>query len=182
MELRGPRLLLRLPEPADAPALLALAGDPEVTRWLGWPRHTSMGDTQQFLAFCDAEWGHWPAAALVIERRGDGRVIGSTGLGFETPWRAATGYVLARDAWGHGYATEALGAIRDAAPALGLRRLYAYCHVDHAASARVLEKCAFVREGVLARHTVFPNSGRSRSRSTVAVPRSTTPSRTWTIW
>jgi ribosomal-protein-alanine N-acetyltransferase len=153
------RLILRRPRIADAAALHAYASDPEVTRWLGWPRHTSMRDTEQFLAFCDTEWGRWPAAALVIERRADGRVVGSTGFGFETPWRAATGYVLARDAWGHGYATEALGAIRDLAPGLGLRRLHAWCHVDHAASARVLDKCGFVREGVLRRHTVFPNCG-----------------------
>jgi ribosomal-protein-alanine N-acetyltransferase len=153
------RLILRRPRLADAAAMYAYASDPEVTRWLGWPRHTSLRDTEQFLAFCDAEWGRWPAAAFVIERRDGGSVVGSTGFGFETPWRAATGYVLARDAWGHGYATEALAAIRDLAPGLGIRRLHAYCHVDHAASARVLDKCAFLREGVLARHTVFPNSG-----------------------
>ena len=32
----GPTLTLRPPEPADAPALLALASDPEVTRWFSW--------------------------------------------------------------------------------------------------------------------------------------------------
>ena len=153
------RLILRRPRIADAEAIYAYASDPEVTRWMGWPRHTSMRDTEQFLAFCEAEWGRWPAASLAIERCADGRVIGTTGFGFETPWRAMTGYVLARDAWGQGYATEALGAVRDLAPTLGVRRLHTWCHVDHAASAHVLDKCGFAREGVLARHTVFPNSG-----------------------
>jgi ribosomal-protein-alanine N-acetyltransferase len=154
------RLILRRPRIADAAAIHAYASDPEVTRWLGWPRHTTMRDTEQFLAFSDSEWSRWPAAAYVIERRDDERVIGGTGFGFETPWRAVTGYVLARESWGYGYATEALTAIRDLAPALGVQRLQAHCHIDHAASARVLDKCAFVREGVLARHTVFPNCGR----------------------
>jgi RimJ/RimL family protein N-acetyltransferase len=36
-------------------------------------------------------------------------------------------------------------------------RLYALCHVDHRASWHVLEKCGFEREGVLPRHSVFPN-------------------------
>ena len=43
------------------------------------------------------------------------------------------------------------------APALGVRRLYALCHVDHRPSARVLEKCGFELEGVLRSHTEFPN-------------------------
>jgi hypothetical protein len=42
---------------------------------------------------------------------------------------------------------------------MGIRRLYAICHVDHDASRRVMEKCGLTREGVLSRHTVFPNLG-----------------------
>ena len=45
----------------------------------------------------------------------------------------------------------------DLAPTCRVRRLYAICHTDHAASYRVLEKCGFAREGILRRHTVFPN-------------------------
>ena len=40
---------------------------------------------------------------------------------------------------------------------VGLRRLYALCHPDHPASWRVLEKCGFTREGLLRRHSEFPN-------------------------
>jgi len=40
-------------------------------------------------------------------------------------YRAMTGYVLARDAGGRGYATEALGAMVETARTLGVRRLYA---------------------------------------------------------
>jgi RimJ/RimL family protein N-acetyltransferase len=67
--------------------------------------------------------------------------------------------VFARDAWGQGYATEALSAIVPLARDLGIRRLYALCHPGHAASVRVLEKCGFVHESVLAQHAVFPNLG-----------------------
>jgi RimJ/RimL family protein N-acetyltransferase len=49
----------------------------------------------------------------------------------------------------------------NAAPRLGLVRLYALCHVEHDPSRRVLEKCGFEREGVLRSHTVFPNLGRT---------------------
>ena len=99
----------------------------------------------------------WPAGPYLILLRSNGALLGSSGLAFETPHQAATGYVLAKDAWGHGYATEALRAIVGMASGLGVRRLYALCHPDHRASWRVLEKCGFRREGVLHRHAEFPN-------------------------
>jgi RimJ/RimL family protein N-acetyltransferase len=137
------------------------ASDPDVTRLLGWPRHESMENTRAFVAFSDAEWERWPAGPYLVESRQNGALLGGTGFGFETPARAATGYVLAKDAWGKGYATEALHAIVDVARGIGVVRLYALCHVDHAASARVLEKGGFAREGLLRRHSEFPNLGQS---------------------
>ena len=151
------RLRLRRPRGDDAAAVFArYASDPEVTRYLGWPTHTSLADTDGFLAFCDSEWERWPAGPYLVESR-DGALLGSTGLGFETPEQAVTGYVFARDAWGKGYATEALSAMRELARGLGVQRLYALCHPDHRASHHVLEKCGFLREGRLRAHAEFPN-------------------------
>jgi [ribosomal protein S5]-alanine N-acetyltransferase len=152
------RLVIRRPGRGDAAAMFArYAGDPEVTRYLGWPRHGSMAETEAFVRQSDTEWQRWPAGPYLIVDREDGALLGGTGLTFETLGRASTGYVLARDAWGRGIATEALGAMVELAPTVGLRRLYALCHPEHRASWRVLEKCGFEREGTLRRHTVFPN-------------------------
>lgn len=93
----------------------------------------------------------------LIRSREAGALLGGTGFGFETQYRAVTGYVLARDAWGFGYATEALNAIAGMAPALGIRRLYALCHPDHHASQHVLEKGGFDREGLLRAYGESPN-------------------------
>ena len=154
------RLILRKPRPADAPAIFSrYAADAVVTRWLAWPRETSVTEAEGFIGFSDAEWNRWPGGPYLIERRADGMLLGGTGFGFETPFRAQTGYVLARDAWGQGFATEALRAVVELTPSLGVVRLQAFCHVDHAASAHVLEKCGFTREGLFRRHTVLPNSG-----------------------
>ena len=156
--IRTARLELRRPTAADATAIFArYASDPEVTRYVGWDQHRSLVDTRAFLAFSDAEWDLWATGPLLVFTRDDGRLVGSTGLAMETPYRAMTGYVLARDAWGRGYATESLAAMVDLAVARGITRLYAICHVDHRASWRVMEKCGFEREGVLRSHTVFPN-------------------------
>ncbi len=65
--------------------------------------------------------------------------------------------MLARDAWGQGYATKALRAIVEVARGAGALRLQAFCHPDHAASRRVLEKAGFAREGTLRRYAEFPN-------------------------
>ena len=156
--IQTPRLVLRRPRLEDAEVIFArYASDPEVTRYVGWPVHASVDHTRTFLTFTEAEWDHWPAGAYLVFGRSGGALLGATGLSFETPYRAMTGYVFARDAWGKGYATEALQAMVDLAPTCGVRRLYAICHVDHAASSRVLEKCGFTREAVLRRHTNFPN-------------------------
>lgn len=152
------RLVLRRPRFEDAEAIFVrYASDPEVTRFVGFPTHRSIEDTRAFLAFSETDWGRWPAGPYLIESRDGGELLGSTGFTFETPQRAVTGYVLARDAWRQGYATEALRAVVALAGPLGVRRLYALCHPEHQASARVLEKCGFTREATLHRHTVFPN-------------------------
>jgi len=154
------RLLLRKPALADAEAVFArYASDPEVARFLGWPRHRSLDDTRAFLEFSESEWSRWAAGPYLVRSRENGALLGGTGLALETPYRAATGYVLAKDAWGRGYATEALRAVVAVAHGIGLRRLYALCHADHAASWHVLEKCGFSREGILRRHSEFPNLG-----------------------
>lgn len=153
-----PRLVLRKPAAADAAAIFArYAADPEVTKYLGWAQHRRLADTQAFLVLSDAIWERWPAGPYLIESREDGQLLGGTGLGFESPDVAMTGYVLAKDAWGKGYATEALSSMVNLAARMGVRRLYALCHPENAASRRVLEKCGFVFEAT--QNLEFPNLG-----------------------
>jgi len=152
------RLLLAAPTAADANAIFErYASDADVTKYVGWPRHQSVADTRGFLAFSEAEWQRWPAGPYLIRRRSDGLLLGSTGLGFERPNEAMTGYVLAKDAWGMGYATEALGAMIDVARRLDVRRIYALCHPQHRASWRVLEKSGFSRDRRWSKQVEFPN-------------------------
>jgi RimJ/RimL family protein N-acetyltransferase len=152
------RLVLRRPRRQDAQAIFTrYASDADVTRFLAWPTHQSIDATRAFLEFSDAEWARWPAGPYLVESREENALVGATGLAFETPYRASTGYVFAKDAWGKGYATEALRAVVDIARSTGRIRLYAVCHLDNTASWHVLEKAGFTREGVLRRHAEFPN-------------------------
>jgi RimJ/RimL family protein N-acetyltransferase len=152
------RLVLRRPRPADAEVIFErYASDAETTRLLSFPRHESIAATRTFLEWSEAEWTRWPAGPYLLESRESGALLGSTGLAFETPLRAATGYVLARDAWGRGFATEALLQVVTTARACGVLRLYALSHPENRASLRVLEKAGFACEGTLRRYAVFPN-------------------------
>ena len=152
------RLVLRRPEADDAERIFdRYASDAEVTRFVAWPTHRSIEYTHLFLAFSEAEWDRWPAGPYLIHAKDEPRLLGGTGLAFETPRRAMTGYVLARDGWGRGYATECMHAMIDVARQCGVHELYALCHTEHAASYRVLEKCGLTRERLLPRHSEFPN-------------------------
>jgi [ribosomal protein S5]-alanine N-acetyltransferase len=153
------RLVLRKPTLHDGQAIFErYAGDPIVTRYMSWPTHRTLADTHAFLAWSEGDWELWPAGSyLIYSRSTNGLLLGGTGLTFRTPLLAVTGYVLAQDAWGQGFATESLGAMVELARQTGVKRLEAECHAEHRASAHVLEKCGFHCEGVSPAHTEFPN-------------------------
>jgi RimJ/RimL family protein N-acetyltransferase len=157
-EIQTPRLVLSRPEAADAESIFQrYASDPEVTRLLSWRRHQSIAETEGFLRFSAQSWEDWPAGPYLIRSRDSGQLLGGTGLAFAGANDAVTGYVLAKDAWGKGYATEALTAVVQIAPQIGVKRLIAQCHPDHQKSRRVLEKCGFVRDLNWTQQTEFPN-------------------------
>lgn len=153
-----PRLTLRRPVATDAGSIFErYAADPGVTRFMAWPTHRSIDDTRAFLQFAEAQWKAGPAGSYLIIRTADDLLLGSTGLEFETPTRAETGYVLAQDAWGQGYATEALRAMVELARSLGVHELTAGVHPDHEASIRVLTKGGFRLLERRLRTAGFPN-------------------------
>lgn len=78
----------------------------------------------------------------VVERE-TGRVIGECGLlekDVEGRAEIELVYLLVRDVWGRGYATEAASAMRDAALASGNTRLIALIDPNNPASAAVARK------------------------------------------
>lgn len=150
------RLTLRRPGAGDAEEIFArYAGDARVGKYLAWPIHKSVDDTRLFLNFSDAEWAEWPAGPYLVFSGSE--LIGSTGLAFESSSRASTGYVFAVDAWGLGYASECVLAMKRLAAEHGVKRLYAGVHPDHRPSAHVLEKAGFRDDGIARACAEFPN-------------------------
>ncbi len=137
----------------------AYASDPDVTRYLSWATHRTVTDTLAFIAFSEAQWAESGVGPYLICDPTTAVILGSTGLAVDAPGVAMTGYVLARSAWGRGYATEVLQAMVEVGRALGLRRVYALCHPDHRASSHVLTKGGFERDPRAGWQVPFPNLG-----------------------
>ncbi|MEA2255979.1 MAG: hypothetical protein QOG35_2024 [Solirubrobacteraceae bacterium] len=68
--MHGPTLTLRPPEPGDAPALLELAGDPEVTRWFSWGPYASVDEPQDYIAHLEGQRARGEQLVLVVGRLG----------------------------------------------------------------------------------------------------------------
>jgi [ribosomal protein S5]-alanine N-acetyltransferase len=158
------RLLIRAFEPDDLPALHAVYGDPEVTRWI--PPYPTLEHTRRALDLhVRGARGGGPAFWAVIERS-SGDLIGDAGLApIEGGPEIELGYTLGRRWWGRGYATEAARACLDEAfGPLGIERVVALIRPGNHASIRVAEKLGLRREGRRvahggAEHLVYAASG-----------------------
>jgi RimJ/RimL family protein N-acetyltransferase len=158
VELETRRLRLRRPRMSDAESVFRkYAQDAEVTRYLQWRPHSSVDTTRSFIANCEAQWRSASAFPYVIASKEDGELLGMIELR-PRGHRVEFGFVLARAYWGNGLMPEAVSALT--AVALGqpdVYRVEATCDAENRASARVLEKSGFEREGQLRRYIVHPN-------------------------
>jgi RimJ/RimL family protein N-acetyltransferase len=152
------RLVLRIPSLADAEAIFnSYAQDENVLRYLIWLPHKDIHETEAFLADCVVAWKNTSRFPYVIVLRDSDEVIGMIEIRLND-FKADVGYVVSRQHWGKGVATEALRSLVDWAlrqPAIF--RVWALCDVDNPASARLLEKVGMQREGLLRRQTIHPN-------------------------
>jgi RimJ/RimL family protein N-acetyltransferase len=143
---------LRLRPFADADALFALHSSAYVLRYWDAPPWTERTQAARFIAACGQMAEEGTGTRLAVDRASDGTFIGWCSL---TRWNpdyrsAAMGYCFDDAAWGHGYATESARALLQwAFDTLDLNRVQAEADTRNAASARVLEKLGFVREGTL---------------------------------
>jgi len=147
-----PRLTLRPLRRADVPELFAVFSDTEAMRYWARPAMTDPSEAEDLLR----EIEHHAAAETLfqwgIARRDDDAVIGTCTL-FRIERehrRAELGYILRRDLWGRGLATEALTALLNHAfDTLRLHRLEADIDPRNAGSLRLVERLGFKAEGHL---------------------------------
>jgi RimJ/RimL family protein N-acetyltransferase len=160
-QLTTARLLLRRAGLRDAEAIFeGYAQDPEVSRYVTWRPHESLAETRDFLARVEREFREGVAFQYAICEQPSDACIGMIGIHRDNAFCVHLGYVLRRDRWGHGFATEALRACLEVVKdEPSIFRAYAVCDVENRASARVMEKADLRYEGLLRRAILHPNAG-----------------------
>jgi RimJ/RimL family protein N-acetyltransferase len=142
------RLLLRRPAMADAPGLLEAFADPEAMRYIGDGSTADLAGSEDAVRLWLERWEAWGIGMFVVERVEDWRVLGRAGFLRWDPetWEIGgseteLGWGLAREHWGHGYATEAALALRDwVFGGHGPTRLISLIQHGNLRSVRVAEK------------------------------------------
>ena len=148
MKLETDRLIIRSIQENDSSSLADLWSDPDVTCDMGGPR-----DHKEVLnCFIeDAQLNPQPTFDLwpVIEKVTD-QIIGHCGIidkDIENRIEYEIIYVLAKSAWGKGYATEAAISLRNYAfKQLGLKRIIALIDSNNKKSERVAIKIGLMYE------------------------------------
>jgi RimJ/RimL family protein N-acetyltransferase len=146
---------LRKPALDDAASFHELHCDPVAMEFIGGV-HPECEDGDWVVAMWRERWRENGCGPFSIIRREDGRWLGRTGLLFiwdTRTWTKATyaqagdyaqpelGWALVREHWGHGYATEAVLAVREWAYAEhGAKRLVSAIAPANVRSARLAER------------------------------------------
>jgi [ribosomal protein S5]-alanine N-acetyltransferase len=148
------RLRLRSLTDADLDGLQAIYGDAETMRFIGRsgrPTEDREGTARVLDWLRRHEALHGFGLWAVDEREGE-PMVGVAGLLWEEghgPEVEAV-YLVRRDRWGRGYATEAASAVLQLAHGeLGLARVIALAYPENIASQRVMEKAGMRPEGTV---------------------------------
>jgi ribosomal-protein-alanine N-acetyltransferase len=144
------RLILRLVQKADLPALFAVSGDDEAVRYTPQETWKTPADGEAWFSRVTENHAKGAALQFVITLREGGFPIGTKVLfHFNEPAKCAeVGYMLARAYWGQGLTTEALRAFVDFSfQTFGLDRLEARTDPRNVASGKALERVGFAKEG-----------------------------------
>jgi ribosomal-protein-alanine N-acetyltransferase len=152
MQLHGPTLTLRVPEPQDAPALFELASDPDVTKWFSWGPYQRVEEAEAYIGRLAEQRSKGEQLDLAVVHREHGQPIGITGLSEFSlrDRRCVVGTWFGKDWWGTGANRESKAAMAHLAfDILNMNRLSSYSNPDNVRSTKALEGIGFTREGVL---------------------------------
>jgi RimJ/RimL family protein N-acetyltransferase len=152
-QLTTPRLLLRRWQREDESAMAGINRDPEVIELLNRPADEEA--VQGFFGAMVAHWDQYGYGPWAVESRDGptaGQFVGFVGFAQLPPQLSAAGtgpelgWRLKRDAWGHGYATEAAAAaLHHGIRMLGAGEVISVIHPQNVRSQRVAEKLGMTK-------------------------------------
>jgi RimJ/RimL family protein N-acetyltransferase len=150
IELHTDRLILREWRDEDVPPFAALNWHPEVMRYM--PKLLSREDSAEMVRRIREHFERHGFGLWAVEVCGAEAFIGFTGLSvprFETPFTPCVevGWRLAREVWGHGYATEAArAALEFGFTRIGLNEIVSYTVPENQRSRRVMERIGMTHD------------------------------------
>jgi RimJ/RimL family protein N-acetyltransferase len=155
----------------DVPAITAACQDPEIPRWTSVPAPYTEEDARTFVS------GAGEGSFAIVDAQ-TGEFLGEISLRWVDA-NVQVGYLVKREARGHGVATRALLILsRWAVEELGSGRVQLITDPENVASQRVAERAGFTREATL--RSYFELKGRRRDaviaparRARVALPTET---------
>ena len=144
---------------SDKPALIEHLNDRDIyDRTLRIPFPYTEVDADEWLTLAAKITEQQGQSVHFAIRSADDALIGGCGFdGFQIgkSHRAEVGYWLAKPHWGRGIMTAVVRRVcQHAFEEFGLVKITAHVFSHNPASARVLEKCGFVQEGLLRKHFV----------------------------
>jgi len=137
--------------PDDAALIFPLMADHDVMAFWDVPEFDDPDIVAEIVAGHVSEMAAGKAIYWTIRTLADASFIGTCDVSEidQRHKRGEVGFMLGRDAWGNGYAQEAMSAVTAFAAASGFRRLLARTHLGNRRSDTVLEKLGFEEEGML---------------------------------
>ena len=142
MEIRTERLVLQSVNMSHVESMFAYAGDIENTRFMMYLPYESVEETADAIKDAMAEWekpepARWEFAIM----KDDVHIGGITFYFLEDRTQAELGWVVHKDHWKKGYATEAANELlRRAKMEWGIRRVIACCDSENEGSIGVMKK------------------------------------------
>ncbi|MEN1968427.1 GNAT family protein [Lentibacillus sp. N15] len=124
----------------------------EVSKYVSWNTHQNLDDTRDFVTVVINQYENNQPAPWGIEHKETSQFIGTIEF---VDWKpkhktAEIGYVIARDYWGMGLATEAVkNMILFGFQQMGLVRIQARCFTENTGSERVMKKAGMSFEGII---------------------------------
>lgn len=134
------RLILRPITLDDTEACFNWCSDERVARYMCYPTHTDIKQTQDWIKSTLVDKHEWNWAFVL---KSENRVIGTGGIGPNKIMKGywGIGYNFHYDYWHKGYCTEAMRAIVDYAHnELGVNKICSDHAVDNPRSGKVMEK------------------------------------------
>ena len=158
------RLILRSVRAGDGQLLFDLyANDPVTSKYMAF-KVTGRVDESEFFAQAVGDFfkGRTDAPirqfAWIVQEKISGEFVGSAGFGPMNEVAVSGGYILNRNFWGKGYASELwtkLVQVLQADP--GVKRIEAYHHPENPASGKVMLRAGMTCEGIRSEGSVYPN-------------------------